>query len=168
MRVPAYLCLKISQDAVSLAKQYGKRRGWTSTAWLSSKSGVNQIGISVGMAFWLQFQNRGTHSFIPYGLEGKTVPIPHRPNMFNPNKINFRKAIGVGLPGFVHDPDIYEILHWREAKWKNPGIKATYFLNKAIHESINMHKDELKKYLPKRKKTVIRVKSERASAGFRF
>ena len=166
--VPAKLCKKISTEAVEIAKMYGKRRGWNSTLWLSPVYGVGKIGISTGMAFWLEFQNRGTHPFIPWGLEGKTVPLPHKPSLFNPHSINFRKAVGVGLPGFVHDPDDYEKLHWREAKWKNPGIKPTYFLNKALHEAITHNKEELRKYLPKRKKTVIRIKSDGRASSFSF
>ncbi|MBQ1427960.1 MAG: hypothetical protein IIZ04_03785 [Aeriscardovia sp.] len=166
--VPSRLCKKISQDAVEIAKMYGKRRGWKSTAWLSPSFGVNKIGISTGFAFWLQFQNRGTRPFIPWGLEGKTVPLPHKPSVFNPHSINFRKAVGVGQPGFVHDPEVYETLHWREAKWKNPGIKATYFLNKALHDAIKKNESELKKYLPKRKKTVIRIKTSGDNSGFDF
>lgn len=166
--VPAKLCKKISDRAVEYAKMYGKRRGWKSTLWLAPSYGVNKIGISVGMAFWLQFQNRGTHPFIPWGLEGKTVPLPHKPSLFNPHLINFRKAIGVGLPGFVHDPDDYNKLIWREAKWKNPGIKATYFMNKALHDAIEDYRDELKKYLLKRKKTVIRITSEAGNPSFTF
>ena len=168
--IPSSVCKSIAMDAASIAYRYAKRRGWSSAGQIRAVWGKNRIGLSVGEAYWLNFQNRGTHPFIPWGLAGKTVPFQ------NSGRVNFVTARGLGLPGFVHIPQSYlddprrrassknytngdgaEIyvengqygrMIWREAKWANPGIKPTYFINKALREAVEMNLPKIKKYKP--------------------
>ena len=148
MKIPLQVRKKIASDAVKIAQRYMAKRGWKSGDQLWPLVGSNSIGIDIGNAYWLKFQNQGTHSFIPWGLEGKIVPIPHIPSLFNPRTINFRFANGVGMPGYVHDKDIYEKLIWKNAKWKNPGIKATYFLNQALRQAVKNNLKLIHQYNP--------------------
>lgn len=148
MELPLKVREKIAKDAVKIAQKYMIKRGWKSADQLWPLVGERNVGIDTGNAYWLKFQNTGTHPFIPWGLEGKIVPIPHLPSLFNSRTVNFRFARGVGRPGFVHDKDDYGKLVWRGEKWKNPGIKATYFLNQALRLAVKQNIKLIRKYNP--------------------
>lgn len=54
----------------------------------------------------------------------------------------------MGAPGWIHDwrPGMYYRQIWREQKWRNPGIKATWFIDRAIRQALERYKKELSKY----------------------
>ena len=172
--IPSSVCRQIAIDAVDICTRYMKRRGWKAFSQLVPLWGKNKVGISVGSAKYLNYQNKGTHPFIPWGIQNKTVPFETKPDLFNPSGLVFRSARGVGIPGFVHIPTSYlnnpkrqarskqhtptgsgnfekggyDKLIWREAKWANPGIKPTYFINKALREAVETNLPKIKKYRP--------------------
>ena len=126
-----------------------RMRSWRGAELLRPIWGPSRVGIKIPEElFYLKFQNRGTRPFIPWTLEGKVIPIP-RPN-------GVRTAVGVGLPGWIHDwrPGQYQHLIWREAKWRNPGISPTWFINRAIGQALGRFSSELKKY-PQGKKWLL-------------
>lgn len=138
--MPRALCRQIAWLAVFYAKQYMLTRNWQGGDMLRPVWRSNTVGIQIPPAlFYLNFQNEGTRPFIPWSLEGKTIPIPAG---------QFRKAVGVGSPGWIRDwrPGMYWHEIWREEKWKNPGIKATWFIDRAIGQALGRYEKELKKY----------------------
>ena len=143
--VPKALCRKVSWLAVYYAREYMKQRGWKGGSELRPIWRSDVIGIFVpDRLSYLFYQNSGTRPFIPWTLEGKTIPIPAG---------QFRKAVGVGVPGWIHDwrEGKYGHLIWREAKWANPGVEATWFLNRAIGRAAERYKEELSHYPSGRK-----------------
>ena len=138
--VPRALCRQIAWLAVSYARQYMQMRNWKGAQELKPIWRSNTVGIAIPPSLsYLNFQNRGTRPFIPWTLEGKVIPIP---------KGQFRTAVGVGAPGWIHDwrPGMYYHQIWREQKWRNPGIKATWFIDRAIRQALERYKKELSKY----------------------
>lgn len=140
-RIPSALCHRIAVQAVFFARQYMRMRSWRYAEELYPVWGPNRVGIGIPrQLFYLNYQNEGTRPFIPWGLEGKIVPMAHGKR--------FRTAVGVGMPGWIHDwrEGQYNHLIWRQQKWRNPGIKATWFINRAIGQALDRFSRELRKY----------------------
>lgn len=140
--VPGKLCRQIARYAVQLAREYGRKRGWKSTETLLPISGSDIIGIDLNGAYWLKFQNRGTHAFIPWSLEGKIIPM----RTPRDGRIHYRYAHGVGKPGYVHDPYDEELTYWKEQKWRNPGIEATWFIDESVRQAFRYYHREIEAY----------------------
>ena len=138
--VPKALCRRISWLAVFYAREYMKRRGWKGGELLRPVWRSDTVGIHVPPELsYLFYQNNGTRPFIPWTLEGRIIPIPAG---------QFRTARGVGVPGWIHDwrPGRYGHEIWKEAKWANPGVKPTWFLDRAIGRALERYRGELEKY----------------------
>ena len=138
--VPRALCRQIAWLSVFYAREYMRMRNWKGADALKPIWRSNTVGIAIPPElFYLNFQNKGTRPFIPWTLEGKIIPIP---------KGQFRTAVGVGAPGWIHDwrPGMYWHQIWREQKWRNPGIKPTWFIDRAIGKALSRYKKELMKY----------------------
>ena len=131
MTLPRKLTEKIARRAVVLIREYGHMRGWKSTATVKPLARKDIVGVKLNGAYWLKYQSDGTHPFIPWGLEGKTVPMKWKGITI------FRKAVGVGYPGFVHQMES-DVLLWRSQKWRNPGVKPTHFIDEAIASAFKM------------------------------
>jgi hypothetical protein len=131
--MPRKLTEKIANRIVEEIKAYGMQRNWTATEFVKPYARKGRFGIKIDEVPWLYFQNYGTKPHIPWALEGKIVPM----------SFGFRKANGVGQPGYV---DIDGIEVWREEKWLNPGINETNFVEAAAAKACTLYRKDIAKY----------------------
>lgn len=130
--IPRRLTEKIANRAVEECKIYGRQHGWGSTEKIKAYARKDKVGVRLNGAYWLRFQNDGTHPFLMTTLEGKTIPIDAH---------TFRVANGVGEPGFV-TIDGEKI--WRDEKWRHPGITATHFVDNAVKKAFDLYKNDVR------------------------
>jgi hypothetical protein len=134
--IPRKLTEKIANRLVENVKAYGRQRGWKSTELVKPYARKDEFGIRFDNVEWLIFQNYGTRPHIPWSLEGKIVPT----------SFGFRKAVGVGTPGFVNIDGVEE---WREERWLNPGINATNFVEESAKKAVLLYSNALSTYQSK-------------------
>lgn len=133
--LPRKLTERIANRAVENVRIYGRSMGWKSTESVKAYARKNFAGVRLNGKYWLRYQNDGINPFVMYSLEGKTIPM----------ESGFRKAIGVGEPGFV---DIDGEKVWRDEKWKHPGLEPKYFIDKALKDAFELYQFEVLKYRP--------------------
>lgn len=133
--IPRKVTEKIANRAVEEVKAYGRSQGWKATNFVKPYARVNIWGIRLNGRYWLRYQNDGISPFVMYSLEGKTIPM----------NFGFRKAIGVGEPGFVNiDGDKV----WRDEKWKHPGLKPRHFIDNALAKAYKLYEHDVMAYQP--------------------
>lgn len=151
--LPRSLNRKLAETAVKHAREYGARRGWHATNRLEPVSRVGVFGIRVAEGDeYLFVQNAGMRPRVMIELEGKVVPMGDG---------HFRRAVGVGTPGWVTLPGGVRV--WRQQRWRHPGIRPTHFLDDAMSFAVRKHKAELKGFL----RAVVDPSREREFSSFK-
>lgn len=130
VRVPAELCRRVSNRALTHAQNEMTKRGWSDRTIRGIKpvDGDGVIGITSPDKH-VFFQEKGIRPFLMHALEGKRVPIGDR----------VLTVKDVGKPGFVKIPRKGggpDKTVWRNQKWRHPGIKPQNILKDALSRAI--------------------------------
>lgn len=130
VRVPAELCRRVSNRALTHAQNEMTKRGWSDRTIRGIKpvDGDGIIGITSPDKH-VFFQEKGIRPFLMHALEGKRVPIGDR----------VLTVKDVGRPGFVKIPREGggpDKTVWRNQKWRHPGIKPQNILKDALSRAI--------------------------------
>lgn len=129
--LPESLTREISDNAMRMAQEGLRLRGWRSSGDIHSASEPGGVGLRVGVRY-LMYQTAGTRPYLMKALEGRVINIDG----------NFVTVRDVGKPGWVTLPG--GVRKWRDQKWRHPGLRPQRFLEDAIVTAIRQAKPQIR------------------------
>jgi len=129
--IPQQLALKISNDAVTYARQQMKGYGWSDRALqaIQPLPGEGVVGIKTTLKY-LMYQEKGTKPFLMWWVNGRTIPMGCKQG----DGPHFVRGSHVGEPGYVNIPHVGQV--WRDQRWKNPGVQGKGFMKAGVQQAI--------------------------------
>lgn len=125
---------EMANHALSLAQLYAPKKTGEGASSIYPVYDENSFGLRAGKKY-MYYQNFGTKPFFMTSLEGKVVPM-----MIN-GELIFRRVKGVGEHQITTRNALGQIeVGNRPYKWRNPGIKGSHFMERALDETVETYK----------------------------
>lgn len=123
--------MKISQDAVTHARNQMQGYGWSDKALqaLQPYPGNGMIGIKTTQKY-IMFQERGIKPFLMWWVQNRVIPLGCKQG----DGPHFRRGGHVGEPGYVDIPHVGKV--WRDARWRHPGLQPKNFMRDGLTKAI--------------------------------
>jgi hypothetical protein len=140
--IPKHLAQKISNDAVTNARNQMKGYGWSdrSLQALQPMPSEGVVGIQTSLKY-LMHQERGTRAFLMWWVNGRTIPMACKQG----DGPHFRRGGHVGEPGMVDIPHVGQV--FRQERWKHPGVKARNFMADGLQQAITDNEPTIKQWV---------------------
>jgi hypothetical protein len=140
--IPMALAQKISQDAVTFARQNMAGMGWSekSIQAIEAMPQEGRVGIRTSQKY-LMFQERGIQPFLMHWVNGRTIPLSCKQG----DGPHFRRGGHVGEPGYVDIPHVGKV--WRNQRWKHPGLQPKNFMRSGLEQAIQANQPAIKAWV---------------------
>ena len=139
LHLPDTEALRISIRAAEIAQRLAPRGPKGSASKIRPTPIKGQVGLYIPQdAIHLIYLDKGFKPFIMWSLEGKTIPI-RGPD----GRIHFRKAVGVGQHRITVRDSGGRIVS-SDIKWRHPGVKPMWFLERALQQALKEWNESLK------------------------
>jgi hypothetical protein len=140
--IPMVLAQKISNDAVTYARQSMQGYGWSdkSIQAIEAMPQEGRVGIRTSQKY-LMFQERGIESFLMHWVNGRTIPMSCKQG----DGPHFRRGGHVGEPGYVDIPHVGKV--WRDQRWKHPGLQPKNFMRSGLEQAISANQGAIKAWV---------------------
>lgn len=134
MRVPlpASATFAISQRAVQIARELAPKDTGSGAAALTPVSSEGVVGVGVGTARYMLYQNNGFDPFLMESLEGKTIPIR------GPGGGIVYRTVSPGSPGTpkVVSRDERGVITSSKIRWMHPGLEGSHFIDRSLRQAL--------------------------------
>jgi len=130
--LPADVTFQISTRAVQIARELAPKETGAGASALTPNSSEGVIGIGVGGADYMLYQERGFEPYVMEALSGLTIPI-RTPG----GGIVFRR-VKPGSPGTpkIVSRDERGVLTASKLQWVHPGLTGQHFIQQGLQQAL--------------------------------